>query len=117
MGEAAAYKHKVGEEFRQLNAELHGQQQALVKARREVRRLVGKRSEERMIYEKLLDKHHQLQKSMGLPLDQCEKRKAIDAAQKAQLAAQKSKKGKKNRRKSKNFNKAQAQKPAIKPIQ
>merc|ERR1712093_399869 len=101
MGESIQYKGKVREEFRSLHAELHGQQQALVKARREVRRLVGKRSEERMIYEKLLAKHQDLQKSLGMPVDQCEKQLAIEAAQKAQLAAQKAKKGKKNRRKSK----------------
>merc|ERR1712072_466873 len=67
-----AYKGKVRDEFRQLHAELHGQQQALVKARREVRRLVGKRSEERMAYEKLLAEHHVLQKQLGLPLKKAE---------------------------------------------
>merc|ERR1711964_171750 len=69
---AVAYKGKVREEFRSLHAELHGQQQALVKARREVRRLVGKRSEERMAYERLLVEHHELQTRLGLPLKKAE---------------------------------------------
>merc|ERR1712093_141496 len=68
---AVAYKGKVREEFRQLHGELHGQQQALVKARREVRRLVGKRSEERMQYEKLLAEHQEIQKKLNLPLSKC----------------------------------------------
>jgi len=50
---AVAYKGKVKDEFKNLHTELHSERQALVKARREVRRLVGKRSDERMQYEKL----------------------------------------------------------------
>jgi len=50
---AAAYKGRAKEEYRQLQGQLHTERQCLVKARREVRRLVGKRSEERMQFEKL----------------------------------------------------------------
>merc|ERR1711964_214514 len=61
---AENYKGKVKDEFKSLRAELRGQQQALVKARREVRRLVGKRSEERMMHEKLQAEHEDLRKQL-----------------------------------------------------
>merc|ERR1711964_268622 len=104
---AIAYKGKVRDEFRSLHGELHGQQQALVKARREVRRLVGKRSEERMAYEKLLAEHQELQRQLGLPLS-----KAMVPAPPKQSPrpspkniSPKLKFRKKNRKRGKNMNK------------